>query len=264
MKNTSFIKQAISNFTSKSTSEKIMFISALLILLTSTYMNDIDNITQSTIIPYPSTTIRIINGFFTILWLINFFLKKTYPIQVAILYIEGIVTLLIDFKVLGTFLYSAVFVVLFCNKFFIKNTGKKLLFLCSSWFLAVFSLIPFGLDRFIFTMLITFFFSGFYFHIYKLLESKLSIFIPVKADKTKTIQLPNRGCELNLSDYDLSERQIKILKEYVSQKSSYKEIAEKFFYSISTVKKDMTTIFSIFGVKNKNDLYFLLSQYKIL
>ena len=257
-------KKAISNFTSKSTSEKIMFFAALLILMTSTYMNDIDNITQPTIVPYPSTTIRIINGFFTVLWFINFFLKKTYPIQVAILYVEGIVTLLIDFKVLGTFLYSAMFIVLFCNKCFITNTRKKLIFLCSSWLLAVFSLIPFGLDRFIFSMLITFFFSGFYFHIYKMLESKLSLFIPVKTNTVNTIPLPNRGSELNLSNYNLTERQIKILKEYISSKSSYKEIGEKLFCSTSTVKRDMTAIFSIFGVKNINDLYFLLSQYKIM
>ena len=47
-------------------------------------------------------------------------------------------------------------------------------------------------------------------------------------------------------------------------KLSYKEIADKYMVSISTVKKDMTDIFSIFGVQNKNELTLLLSQYKLV
>ena len=40
---------------------------------------------------------------------------------------EGIDTLLIDFKVLGTFLYSAMFIVLFCKKCFICHINKLIL-----------------------------------------------------------------------------------------------------------------------------------------
>ena len=65
-------------------------------------------------------------------------------------------------------------------------------------------------------------------------------------------------------DFGLTKRQINFLKDYMYTKLSYKEIAEKYVVSISTVKKDMTDIFSIFGVQNKNELTLLLSQYKLV
>ena len=65
-------------------------------------------------------------------------------------------------------------------------------------------------------------------------------------------------------DFGLTKRQINFLKDYMYTKLSYKEFAEKYVVSISTVKKDMTDIFSIFGVQNKNELTLLLSQYKLV
>ena len=64
-------------------------------------------------------------------------------------------------------------------------------------------------------------------------------------------------------DFGLTKRQINFLKDYMYTKLSYKEIAEKYVVSISTVKKDMADIFCKFNVKNINELYFLLSQFVI-
>ena len=79
-----------------------------------------------------------------------------------------------------------------------------------------------------------------------------------------SVELPPQGAEIKLSNYDLNERQISILKEYMKSKSSYSELAYNHFVSISTVKKDMSDILKIFGVANINDLYLLFLQYKIV
>jgi len=43
--------------------------------------------------------------------------------------------------------------------------------------------------------------------------------------------------------------------------SSYKSIADRLAISISVIKKEMLEIYHFFGVKNREMLYILLSQY---
>ena len=46
-------------------------------------------------------------------------------------------------------------------------------------------------------------------------------------------------------------------------KLSYKELSEKYFVSISTVKKIFADIFKIFNVSNIEELRLLLLQYQV-
>ena len=90
----------------------------------------------------------------------------------------------------------------------------------------------------------------------------LSPLLP-KQSKEAKIKLPPQENLLNLQECGLSERQIKILNEYLATNASYSELADKFIVSISTVKKEMSQILHVFGVKNIKELKFLLSHYRL-
>jgi DNA-binding CsgD family transcriptional regulator len=92
-------------------------------------------------------------------------------------------------------------------------------------------------------------------------EDILSIFIPSKKSFDSNNTLPNQGEEIFLKDYNLTERQIILLKDFIENKSTYVKLAEKYNISISTVKKDMADIFTKFNVANNNELFILLSQF---
>ena len=125
------------------------------------------------------------------------------------------------------------------------------------------SLIPFGIQRFILELVISFFFAGFYAYVYKKMEHTFSIFIPAKNNLEILNKLTERGSKIKLEEFGLSERQIKFVKDYLKNKSSYKELSEKYFISTSTVKKDMNDVFTKFNVKNINELYLLLIQFEV-
>lgn len=252
-----------SAFSSKKKYEKLMLISAFVVLLTATIFSIINNNDIPTVIPFHTTVVPIINGASALLCLILLFIKENYRLQCLILFIQGICTALTGYEVLGAFLYSAMILLLFVNNFFTTNAKKKVSILVLIWILTVLSLLPFGFQRFLLEFVISFFFAGFYAYVYKKLEHILSVFIPAKNDSQIIDKLPERGSKINLEEFGLSERQIKFVKDYLKNKSSYKELGEKYFTSTSTVKKEMREVFDKFNVKNINELYMLLVQFVI-
>lgn len=263
MEKKDLLKKFVFKIPYKSTNEKFMLLSSFLLLSTATIFSIINNNDIPTIIPCHTVTIPIINGLSTLICFILFFTKENFYLHSLVLFVQGICTVLTGYELLGAFLYSCLFIILFCNKFFVTKTKFKFTFLCVCWGLALLGLIPFGWQRFILEVVISLFFAGYYAYIYKKLESFLSILVPAKNTSAPLQGLPERGSEIDLSTFDLSDRQIKILKDYMDNKLSYKEISEKYYISISTVKKDMADIFCKFNVKNINELYFLLSQFVI-
>ena len=103
-----------------------------------------------------------------------------------------------------------------------------------------------------------------YFYIYgAVFKSLLSLF-PISAKHISSLNLPDFGTSLNLTEFGLSERQIKIVKKKTKTNStSYKELADAAITSESTIKKDMLEIFKKLGVENSTSLKFFLSLYKI-
>ena len=95
------------------------------------------------------------------------------------------------------------------------------------------------------------------------MEHTLSVFIPTKNNLESLINLPERGSKIHLEEFGLSERQINLVKDYLINKTGYKELGQKYFMSTSTVKKDMNDVFKKFDVKNINELYLLLIQFEV-
>lgn len=246
----------------KINSERIFLIFSFIILLTATVISFILPAETRSIIPKPKIVIPIINSICALLSFITIFKMSWHYLQYAILFVESICTVFTGYELLGIFLYSALLIKLFVNGFFVKHLGTKLTVLLFIWFVSILGLIPFGWERVFLSYSAICFFCTFYYHIYKIMENELTKYIPPIAIKSE-IKLPLHGEKIYLSDYNLSERQKKILLDYLKYGNSYKTIANKFFFSESTVKTEMVRIQKKFGVKNREDLRVLLLQYKI-
>ena len=91
----------------------------------------------------------------------------------------------------------------------------------------------------------------------------LSCLFPQNVRENNTIIGKPAGSTISLSEYGLNERQSNFVIENIHNKLSYKEISEKYFVSISTVKKIFAEVFKIFNVSNIEELRILLLQYQV-
>lgn len=75
-----------------------------------------------------------------------------------------------------------------------------------------------------------------------------------------TSNLSSQGfTKIDLSKYDLSERQLEIV-ELIRQGKTNKEIANQIFISENTVKYHLKTIYEIMGIENRNEFFKLISK----
>ena len=103
----------------------------------------------------------------------------------------------------------------------------------------------------------------FYLWIYCILKSRLSCFLPTNVTQNQTIIKKALGSKISLSEYNLNARQVTFVMENLHNKLSYKEISDKYYVSISTVKKVFSEVYKIFNVSNIEELRILLLQYQV-
>ena len=72
-----------------------------------------------------------------------------------------------------------------------------------------------------------------------------------------------KGDVISLTEYGLTGRQISLVIDYIYKQSSYKELSQQYGIGISTVKREFTIVFKIFGVSKIDELKMLLLQYQI-
>ncbi len=243
--------------------ERLFNILGFFILLVASILSFILDPCPTTIIPFPEISVPIIKSFCALFCVYLIFKPSFFIGQCAVLLLQSVTTTLTGYEVLGTFLFFASILILFCEGFFKTKIKQKTIILGLFWLLVIFGLVPFGFPRLILEFAVTFFFGGFFVFLYSKLKDILGHLLPQNLIES-SVELPPQGAEIKLSNYGLNVRQISILKEYMKSKSSYSELAYNHFVSISTVKKDMSDILKIFGVANINDLYLLFLQYKIV
>lgn len=241
---------------------RVFLFFAFLVLVTASILSFILEPEYRTIIPFPKYSIPVINTSSALLCLLALINPKWHWSQYLICFIQAISTTLTGYEHLGTFIYSALIIILFCNGAFKSKPKLKISIMMSIWILTLLGLIPFGIPRMILAYAVSFFYGAFYYFIYTKLKTMLSPLLPA-ASVQSSIELPPPGSEISFKDYGLTERQIKFVTEYIKDGVSYNFLVEKYFVSLSTVKSEMASIFRIFGVKNKEDLRILLLQYRI-
>lgn len=196
---------------------------------------------------------------------LSFFLifKPNDTLLIIILNIESTLLLLTDYAQLGIFFFWAT-VILIITKDLYKNKNKLIISLLSV--LHVLSLLGSYTHGWKFTFISianSIFCFVFYNWIYSILKAKLSCFLPSNVSNNQTIHNKKPGEIIKLSDYNLTERQINFILENVHNNLSYKEISDKYFVSISTVKKTFAEVYKIFNVNKLEELRILLLQYQV-
>ena len=214
-------------------------------------------------LPYFNIIVPIVNILGAAICLFLFFFPKFRILQSIVLIVQGIVMTLNNIIFLGIFLYYFGIVLLYCNGFLKNKKALKLTCCIVPLFLFFIPIAFKNVHKFSMAVAFSFFICFSYFYIYIKTKQNLFELFPFLANKISDKVLPECGESINLIEYGLSDRQIKILKEYINGAESYKEISEIFCISESTVKQEMSAICKCFGVKNIEVLLLLLQQYDL-
>ncbi len=243
------------------TIERVVAIFACIFLILSIISLHFSD-TMRSAIPHSTTILLVVHtiSFFLALYCV---FKPNFSIEITILQVESIFTILTGLAPLGIFLFYGSVFIFFCKKSSTKNTKTKLLIALIIHILVIFATFVQGLLYTFMTLICSFFYCAFFIWIYFILKTRFSIFTPTKVIENSTIVEKLPGTKINLSDYNLTERQKQFTIENIKNNLSYNEISDKYNVSISLVKKEFRAIFQIFGVSKKEELRLLLLQYEI-
>ncbi len=246
-------------------SERVVAVVGLVFLLiaaiTSLFFNgDPDSIIEK-LVP-TRIVIPVVHFACAFLTLILIFRPNTY-VMIAILLIESELTILTDYQELGAFFFYAAVILILCKDLIVNRSKNKLIIMFIGHFITLCLTYTHGIKFMLIAMGYSCFCFAFYLWIYSILKAKLSCLFPMNVRENNTIIGKPAGSTIKLSDYNLNERQRTFLMEHIHNKMTYKELSEKYFVSISTVKKIFADIFKIFNVSNIEELRILLLQYQV-
>ena len=240
-------------------SGRVVAVVGFVFLLTATIISILLDGDPNSIIEKIAPTaivIPIVHGICLILTIVCI-IKPSPFIMVSILLLESELTILTNYEELGIFFFYAALILILC-KDILSNKDKKHLF--GMFGLHLLTLLLTYTHGVVY-MLVSIGYSMFW--IYSILKAKLSCLIPQNVRENNTVIGKPAGSVISLSDYNLNERQRTFLMEHIHDKTSYKELSEKHFVSLSTVKKEFADIFRVFNVSNIEELRILLLQYQV-
>ena len=190
-------------------------------------------------------------------------IKPNSYLMISILLIESELTILTDYRELGIFFFYAAIIFILCTDLIVNRSKNKITIMFIGHFLTLCLTYTHGLKKMLVALAYSCFCFAFYLWIYSILKAKLSCLFPQNVRDSNSVIGKPAGSKISLSDYNLNERQRTFLMEHIHNKLSYKEISEKYFVSLSTVKKIFADIFKIFNVSNIEELRILLLQYQV-
>lgn len=182
-----------------------------------------------------------------------------------ILSIESVLTILINYTQLGIFLFYASVLIILSKSVYTRNSRVKyvIILLSSVHLISLVGTYTFGVDRMIIYIASTIFSAAVYLWIYYILKAKFSCFLPQVLTQNSVLGNIKSGSIVKLSDYNLNERQISFVIENLHNNLSYKDISDKYYVSLSLVKKVFAEVYKIFNVTKLEELRILLLQYQI-
>ena len=251
--------------TNRISSERVVAVVGLAFLLIAAitsllYPGDCDSIIEK----FADTSIVIpVVHFLCVLLTVIHIIRPNYYLMLSVLMIESELTILTNYEELGIFFFYATVIFILCSDLLVNKTKRSIIILFVVHLITLCLTYTHGIKHMVVAMGYSCFCLTFYLWIYSLLKVKLSCLFPKNVRENNTIIGKPAGSKISLSDYNLNERQRTFLMEHIHNKLTYKEISEKYFVSISTVKKIFADIFKIFNVSNIEELRILLLQYQV-
>ncbi len=199
----------------------------------------------------------------TSLVLIYLIIKDNLFIKFALFQIESLVAIYTGFEAIGMFLfYSSIF---FLYIFYFSE-NKNFYHILGFYIIHIFFLViepSADVSTKIVNIPASFFMMLMFIYFYEILQNKFSSFVPKAIALNSNISDKNPGDIVKLSDYNLTERQINFVYDYIMDNLSYNDLSEKYFVSLSTVKKEFADTYKVLGVSKLSELKILLLQFKI-
>ena len=192
-----------------------------------------------------------------------FLITQNIYVMISIFALESELTILTNYEELGIFFFYAALILILCKDLIKDKPRKKIIWMFLVHLVTLVLTYTNGLVYMLVDISYSLFCFAFYMWIYYTLKAKLSCLFPQNVRENNTIIGKPAGSTISLSDYNLNERQRTFVIENIHNKLSYKEISEKYFVSISTVKKIFAEVFKIFNVSNIEELRILLLQYQV-
>lgn len=246
-------------------SERVVAVVGFLFLLVATIMSILLNGDPNSIIEKIAPTaivIPVVHGICLLLTVICI-IKPNPSLMITIFLSESELTILTNYEELGIFFFYAALILVLC-KDILSNKKKYYVYVLFFFHIITLALTyTHGVKYTLIDIGYSLFCFAFYLWIYSILKAKFSCIIPQNVRENTTIIGKPAGAVISLSDYNLNERQSTFVIENIRNKLSYKEISEKYFVSISTVKKIFAEVFKIFEVSNIEELRILLLQYQV-
>ena len=246
-------------------SERIIGVVGLVFLLIATVTSFLFDGDPDSIIEFivPTRILIPVVHCFCVLLAVILIIKPGVLLMMIIFFLESELTILTDFQELGIFFFYAILILLLCKDLIGGRTRHVIPALFCVHFVTLLLTYTHGIKYMIISIGYSVFCFAFYLWIYSILKAKLSCLFPKNIRENHTIIRKPVGSEIKLSDYISDERQRTFVYENFHNKLSYREISEKYFVSISTVKKLFAGAFKIFNVSNIEELRLLLLQYQV-
>lgn len=214
------------------------------------------------LIPFSTYVLPTVHGL-VFLGTIYICFRYNYLIQFFLFQIESIVCILSSFGALGIFLFHVAEVIIILNRYEKKDykifliTSLSIHIICIV--LTIFDSWTYGLVHLFSSLLMMICFLWFY----EILKVKFACFTPTSLKNESVLSNIKQGSNIFLSDYGLTERQINFVFDYINNGLNYKDLSDKYYVSLSTVKKEFTDIYKIFNVTKLEELHILLLQYVV-
>lgn len=189
--------------------------------------------------------------------------KPSDRVFIVVINVESFLLLLTDYCQLGIFFFWASIILIFVKDIYKSKNKAVIITLALSHCIGLIGSYTHGWKTTFIAIGNSAFCLVFYHWVYTILKAKLSCYIPLNISYNQTINHKKTGEVIKLSDYDLTERQSTFVLENLHHNLSYKEISDKYFVSISTVKKTFAEVYKIFNVTKLEELRILLLQYQV-
>jgi len=214
------------------------------------------------IFPHSREVVLVVHGICTLTCLF-LVIKPVFQVSVAVLLVESFITMNITYEQLGIFLFYVCVILLFAQRKLVTHFVLKMVLLFTYHLAGLFCILSHGLDKFI----IAFGSSALFFVVslwlYDILKAKVACFMPTTVKDNSVITGKQLGSKISLSEYKLTERQKDMILDNIQNNLSYKQLSEKYFVSVSTVKKDFSEVFQVFEVTKLEELHLLLLRYQV-
>lgn len=250
-------------FSKRELFERLMIVVSVCVQLVGFFMNITVADFSKAFLPYFYIVVPTVNLSCSVICIFLAVFPSFRLMQSIVFFMQGIVTLLSGYFYLGLFLYSSGLALLFCNGY-LKVSGIKKIIIC---------LVPIVLSSFavLYSSLVKFFMIWMYalflaftdLCIYFKIKQSPNDFFSLPEKEFCSRKLPELGHKLNLKDFGLTERQTAIVIKFMDGNKTYKELANIFLLSESSIKREMCEICKKIGVNNATILEILLRQYKI-